>query len=85
MFSEMTFEEWLGEFSKENNSDQSANEPITPEDLDSHVFFYDGDDEDLMYRALLSQCTESERRMIEEVAGGDYWLAQSFLHDLNKD
>ena len=54
-------------------------------DNDDYVFYYDGDDEDLMYQSLLSQCSESERRLIEEVAGGDYWLAQSILHDLSKD
>ena len=37
------------------------------------------------YDALLKDCSDFERTLLEEVAGGDYDLARSILYDIRKE
>ena len=37
------------------------------------------------YDSLLKDCSDFERTLLEEVAGGDYDLARSILYDIRKN
>ena len=86
-YKEKTFEldELLKQFGSDSENSQS-NEALDDELKDIHCSnYYIFDDEEASYEQLLQSCSPFEKSLLEEVAGGDYWLARSILHVLNKD